>query len=33
VAHGIGRNLFYGLFGEFASFEVVDEVAVGWASA
>lgn len=33
VAHGIARNLFYGLFGEFASFEMVDEVAIGWVAA
>lgn len=33
VAHGIARNLFHGLFGQFASFEMVDEVAVGWIPA
>lgn len=30
VAHGIGRNLFYGFFGDFARFNMSDGVAVSW---
>lgn len=30
VAHGIGRNLFYGFFGDFARFNMRDGVAVSW---
>lgn len=30
VAHGIARNLFYGLFGDFARFHVRDGAVVAW---